>query len=348
MVGSKDLEPSHAPFFPNVFLHNQFRAKPQWPAPGTSLAGKIAIITGGNSGLGYEAGLQLLDLSLSRLILAVRSIERGEAAAAKLRRLYPHSTIDVWELEMSSYASIQAFTKRVDEQLPRLDMAILNAGVMRFHFQRVTSTGHEEIIQVNYLSTMLLALLLLPILKAKRAGPSPARLTIISAALTLNAKFPERAATPLLASFDDPRTFDRQERYQTSKLLAHMFMWNLVDYVSADDVIVNLADPAWVKGTELVRDGTGPVVRAAFKVFGATTGRTPRLGASCYVDAVINKGKEAHGCFLMSWSIHPFPAMLYTPEGRVVTQKVWDETLAELEFAGVRGILDSMRATLED
>ncbi|KAK0701120.1 hypothetical protein B0H67DRAFT_595868, partial [Lasiosphaeris hirsuta] len=88
---------------------------------------------------------------------------------------------------------------------------------------------------------MLLALSSSPSSKPS-AGPSPARLTIISAALTLNAKFPERAATPLLASFDDPRTFDRQERYQTSKLLAHMFMWNLVDYVSADDVIVNLAD----------------------------------------------------------------------------------------------------------
>lgn len=306
MVGSKDLEPSHAPFFPNVFFHNQFRAKPQWPAPGTSLSGKTAIITGGNTGLGYEAGLQLLDLDLSRLILAVRSVEKGKAAAAKLRRLHPESTIDVWELEMSSYPSIQAFAKRVDSQLPRLDMAILNAGVMRFNFQVVASTGHEEIIQVNYLSTMLLALLLLPILKTKRApGGEPARLTIISAALTLSAKFPNRDATPLLPSFDDPGTFDRQEHYISSKLLAHMFLWNLVDHVSADDVIVNLADPAWVKGTELIRDPRGPAVRAAFKLFGATTGRTPRVGASCYVDAVVNKGKEAHGCFLMSWRVHP-------------------------------------------
>jgi hypothetical protein len=38
--------------------------------------------------------------------------------------------------------------------------------------------------------------------------------------------------------------------------------------------------------------------------------------------------------------------MLYTPEGKIITQKAWDETLAELDFAGVRGILESMRAAI--
>jgi len=49
-------------------------------------------------------------------------------------------------------------------------------------------------------------------------------------------------------------------------------------------VIVNLADPAWVKGTQFTRDVKG---------------------ASCFADAVVNKGRESHGCFLMSWEVHP-------------------------------------------
>ena len=203
-----------------------------------------AIVTGGNTGLGYEAVLQLLGLKLTKLILAVRSLEKGGVAAAKFRKLYPKAAIEVWQLDMSSYPSIQAFASRVESQLSRIDIVLLNAGGMKLEFTPNKSTGHEETVQVNYLSTVLLAMLLLPILKAKgKTGGQPARLTIVNAALTLAAKFPNRDANPLLVSFDNPKNFDHQETYNSSKLLAHIFLWTLVDYVSADDVIVNLADP---------------------------------------------------------------------------------------------------------
>jgi NAD(P)-dependent dehydrogenase (short-subunit alcohol dehydrogenase family) len=247
MVGSKDLQPSNTPFYPNVFFHNQFRAKPQWPAANISLSGKTAIVTGGNTGLGYEAALQFLELDLSRLILAVRSLEKGEVAATKMRKQFPKAGIEVWLLDMSSYESIQTFTRRVEIHLDRLDIVLLNAGVIKLAFGTVKSTGHEETLQVNYLSTMLVAVLLLPILKTKRIpGSGPARLTIVNAALTLAAKFPNRDANPILPSFDDPKEFG-QETYNTTKLFAHMFLWNLVDYVAAEDIIINLADPAWCK-----------------------------------------------------------------------------------------------------
>lgn len=304
MVGSKDMQASTVPFS-KVFVHNQFRAKTQWPKPGTNLSGKRAIVTGGNTGLGYEAAVQLLDLKLSHLILAVRSLERGEAAAETLRRTHRKANIEVWLLDMSDYTSIQAFAHRVESQLLHIDIVLLNAGVIRLKFHTVKSTGHEEHLQVNYISTVLLAMLLLPTLKAK--GPSdgsPARLTIVSAALTLNAKFDNRDANPLFKSFDDPKQFHREETYNSSKLLAHFWLWNLVDYVSADDVIVNLADPAWCKGTNLTRDVSG-VMKIGVKIFGATTGRSPRVGASCFVDAIVNHGIESHGCFLMSWETHP-------------------------------------------
>ncbi|KAF4632198.1 hypothetical protein G7Y89_g5923 [Cudoniella acicularis] len=223
MVGSKDLQPSTTPFFPNVFINNQFRAKPQWPAPNTNLAGQTAIITGGNTGLGYEAAVQLLGLKLSHLILAVRSPEKGEAAAANLRKSHPKASIEVWQLDMCSYDSILGFARRVERRLSRIDIVLLNAGVGRLTFNKVKSTGHEEVLQVNYLSTVLLAILLLPILKTKGSpGRQPAHLTIVSAALTLAAKFPNRDTNPLLPSFDNPETFDPREHYNSSKLLAHI------------------------------------------------------------------------------------------------------------------------------
>lgn len=207
---------------------------------------------------------------------------------------------------MSEYSSIQAFCRRIESELERVDMVLLNAGVGAFKYVANKRTGHHECIQVNYLSTVLLAMLLLPILK--RNGPSngsPARLTIVNAAVTLVAKFPERDAVPVLAALDEPKNHG-MEIYQTSKLLAHMWLWKAVEYVDAEDVVVNLADCAWVKGTEFLRE-VGGVARVGLKIF-ELLGRTPRVGASCFVDAMVSKGKESHGCFLMSWKIHPVRA----------------------------------------
>lgn len=305
MVGSKDLPPpTHSSYLP-VFFHNQFIARPQWPAADANLSGRTAIITGSNTGLGYEAAVQLLALNLSHMILAVRSLDKGEHAASQLRQQYPKAEIEVWQLEMSSYESIRAFAGRVETQPWRPDIVILNAGVIGLNYDTVKSTGHEQTVQINYLSTVLLAILLLPILKAKRPDSShPAHLSIISAALTHAARFPHRDANPILPAFDDPKTYNAREQYMSSKVLVQMLFWKLIDYVSPDDVIFNLADPAWCKGTDLHRDATGGA-RIGVKAFGALTGRSLKVGASCYVDAVVNKDKESHGCFLMSWQAHP-------------------------------------------
>ncbi|PWY92224.1 short-chain dehydrogenase/reductase family protein [Aspergillus heteromorphus CBS 117.55] len=345
-MSSKELPPSTSPFFPNIFFYNQFRAKPSWPPASTNLTGQVAIITGGNAGLGYECAMQLLSLRLTHLILAVRSPSRGEAAASKLRHAYPKSTIDVWPLDMSSYDSIQTFTARISSQLPRLDTVILNAGVRHTNFLSVPGTGHEETIQVNYLSTVLLTILLLPILKTKSPSGIPGRITIINAALALLPKLPSvDDDAPLLKSFDSPAQYDANGHYCMSKLFAHAFLYKLVDYVSADDVVVNLADPAFVKGTGLIRD-VNTVGKVFMALFGALCGRTVKVGASTFVDAAVVKGKESHGCFLMSWKIEPFNSSLYTSDGERAVEQLWRETMDELAFADVRGVLQSMKKGL--
>src|SRR4051794_26079245 len=81
---------------------------------------------------------------------------------------------------------------------------ILNAGLSQIKFRINESTGHEEVFQVNYLSTALLAMLLLPTLKEKRANGLPGRLTIVSFGLAFTATFANQDAEPLISSFDDP------------------------------------------------------------------------------------------------------------------------------------------------
>ncbi|OQU94000.1 hypothetical protein CLAIMM_00425 [Cladophialophora immunda] len=346
MPSSKDLPPITTSFFPRLFIRNQFLAKPQRLPKGTDLSGKVVIITGGNTGLGFESACQLLSFNLSRLILAVRSPQKGAEAAKRLHATYPRATIDVWQLDMASYDSIQAFVRRAETDLSRLDIIILNSGRWAYNFSTMPGTGHEELFQINYLSTALLAILMLPVLRSKAPAGTPGRLTIVNAALSLDAKFPNKDKTPLIPSFDDPKAYDMSESYNTSKLLAHMFLWKLVDWVSADDVVVNLVDPGFVKGTQLARDAPGLIVFLG-NIFAALTARSTRDGASTYLDACLIKGKESHGCFIMGWQIKPielrFAAMLYKPEGKAVIEKLWRETIDELSFANVQPVLESMK-----
>lgn len=313
---SRSLELRSTKGMGRIFIESQFCTKIQKTSltPKTSLSEKTALITGGSDGLGLHAGRHLLSLNLSRLILAVRSAEKGERVAAQFRREFPSATIDVWPLEMTSYDSIQALAKRAATEFSgskRLDIAILNAGIVRDKLHVVESTGHCDIIQVNYLSTFLLAILLLPVLRHKptsgKKPSSPARLSIVNSGTAYGAKLPNRNRRPFLASFDDPKTWDMMEQYPASKLLGHLFFVRLLAHLPAgleDEVIFNLVDPGYCKGTALHRDATG-MVSFIIDLMKTLTARSQVDGAWTYVDAVVDKGKETHGCFVMDWEIRP-------------------------------------------
>jgi NAD(P)-dependent dehydrogenase (short-subunit alcohol dehydrogenase family) len=303
-MASKDMQPLTSGWWP-LFLKSQLCYKAP-PRPDIDLSGKVAIITGANQGLGFESARQFLSLRLSHVIITARSEAKGTAAVSKLQAQYPSATIEVWMLDMCSYESIQAFANRVESELPRLDIVILNAGRSKADFELVPSTGHEESMQVNYLSTMLLAMLLLPALKSKSPQGTPGRLSIISSGNTLFTKFTNSQRSPLLKSFDNVKTGagGGLHTYGATKLLCQMFVYKLVDYVSADDVIINLPDPGLTKGTGLNRDLPRIVAILASPIMGGIS-RTLKDGASSYVDATVVKGKETHGCFVMDWEIRP-------------------------------------------
>lgn len=288
-------------------MKSQFRTKPKAPPATTTLSGQTALVTGSNIGIGLECARQFLKLQVSHLILGVRSIERGEQAAAPLRKSYPNAKIEVWPLDMLSYKSVEAFAKRC-EGLGRLDVAVLNAGVTVANFVINESTGHEQILQVNYLSTALLSILLLPTLSKSVSGKkTPGRLTIVSSGMALMAQFPNIEAVPLLPSFDDGTGWDLNaatERYGTSKLLLLMFVSKISDLVDSEKVIVNAVDPGFVQGTGLHRH-LGVGFRAMFAVMKTLSARSLEQGAWAYVDAAVVEGKETHGCFMMDYKISP-------------------------------------------
>ncbi|KAK5747182.1 hypothetical protein LTR17_000317 [Elasticomyces elasticus] len=321
-----------------------FKTKPLPPPPSTTFAGQTAIITGSNQGLGLRCSEIMLEHHLNHLIMAVRSIDKGEKAASLLRKAHPSAKIDVWALDMLSYESVQSFAQRV-EQLQRLDVAILNAGYWEMGSWHIEpSTGHETTVQVNYISTALLAILLLPIMKrSSQASQRPGRLSIISSGLAMAAKFENANEVPLIPSFDRLGAFSvgaGQERYSTTKAMVCMLVYKLSQFITADQVIVNAVDPGFTKGTALLRGAKG-LMKIGVAAANATA-RTIDQGTWCYIDGIVTKGKESHGSYLTNWRVNSFPSLMYTPKGKQTTERLWEETLQELDFAGVRSVMKSL------
>lgn len=120
------------------------------PTPdGTNLAGKTIIITGGNSGLGLEAARQFIKLGASRVILACRSLSRGQEAVTLLRadpavqKANPKAVVEVFELDLSDYQSGLRFTEKIKKEVKELDILLNNGGQVVLKFEKASS-GHER------------------------------------------------------------------------------------------------------------------------------------------------------------------------------------------------------------
>lgn len=280
------------------------------------LGGRTAIVTGGNGGIGLECSRQLLDLGLTRLILAVRDEAKGEAArqaltATRTTALEPGQTVEVWKLDYASYESVTAFAQRVEHMSPRLDIAILNAGVNRGSFARNPTTGHEEDLQTNYLSTALLVLLLLRVFKKAQSAanppspspspsPSPGRIVVVSSDTAAWAKFDERKQEPLLQAFDNEAGWEKIGRYATTKLLGQLFVTELSRLVPPSLAVVNCANPGLCYGS-----GLGRELGLATAVFIRIVGRSAAVGARTLVHAAAKMDESSHGQYVEDGKLRP-------------------------------------------
>lgn len=141
------------------FIRDQYTNLPV-PQPPANIADATYIVTGANSGVGLECTKHLFRMGAKRIIMAVRSHRKGETALAAIQSETGRQDVgEVWELDLTSLDSVEAFTQRISV-LDRLDALIANAGVAMASFQVVE--GVELSLLVNVVSTMLLAFRALP------------------------------------------------------------------------------------------------------------------------------------------------------------------------------------------
>ena len=158
------------------FLKAQFTALPY---PETSFKGQTIIVTGANVGLGLEAARHFARLGAGKVILACRSISKGEEACRSIEETTGAKGVcETWALDLSNFDSVKEFARKA-AQLERLDVVVENAGVALGTYTQAEVM--EMTVAVNVVGTFLLALNLLPVLRksAEKTGLVP-RLTIVT------------------------------------------------------------------------------------------------------------------------------------------------------------------------
>ena len=182
--------------------------------------GRVVIVTGGNSGIGYEAALALAG-KRAQVILTARSMEKGEAAARSIREKYPQANVVVMQLDLADLKSVRNFAQTFLATYKQLDILINNAGVMALP-KRKTVDGFEMQFGTNHLGHFALTGLLLPSLKATPNG----RIVTVSSGVHVSGDM----------HFDDlqwEKSYERWSAYAQSKLANLLFAYELQRQLSA-------------------------------------------------------------------------------------------------------------------
>lgn len=333
------------------FLGGQYFGRPSFPP--ADLLGKTMIITGGNVGLGFEAAKHLVALNLSTLILACRDTKKGEAAKALiLSSTSKKPDVQVWPVDLDSYASVLAFCKRASTTLPRLDALIANAGAEFANF--ATSEGLEQSLTINVLSTYLMAFALLPKLKSTSTTHDvDTTLSIVGSMIHVFGPDTQLTSVPantsVLDALSDEKTADMASRYPLSKLIAHLVFLQFATHVdnnantsSSNDktsqqgqVIVNLVNPGWC-ATSLGRHKPEPFVQ---RIMAMIFRRTGEMGSRTLVHGALS-GRESDGKYLSECQVKEQSTYVRSEEGKEMSRRLWKEVVERLERVerGITGI----------
>jgi NAD(P)-dependent dehydrogenase (short-subunit alcohol dehydrogenase family) len=291
------------------------------------LSTHTALVTGGNSGLGFETA-QALAAAGARVLLACRNAEKAEAAIARIRAAHPAGRVEPVALDLASLASVRTAAQRVRTTCPRLDLLINNAGVMAVPYTR-TADGFELQLGVNHLGHFALTgLLLESLLRADGA-----RVVSVSSLV-------HYAGRLQLDDLQSERRYDKWAAYAQSKLANLLFAFELgrkLGRVGARAISV-ACHPGYAStqlqlvGPELERS----VLKASlFRASNALFAQSAVAGAQSTLAAATASNAKNGDCY--------GPRLLYGAPARVATHpRARDEALASAlwarssELTGVR------------
>lgn len=245
-----------------------------------SQAGKTVLITGANSGTGFETAREFAGKN-AKVVMAVRNLEKGNDAAAKIKKDFPKADVTVMKLDLSSLASVRNFANDFNAKHDKLDILINNAGVMVPPYSK-TEDGFELQFGTNHLGHFALTGLLLDLLLKTENS----RVVTMSSMAHKGGK----------VNFDDlhrEKKYKKMETYGQSKVANLFFTYELQRKLEAigSKTIAVAAHPGWAV-TNLSQNHK--LFEIAAPIFGqnALQGAWPLLYAATASDV---KGGDYYG-----------------------------------------------------
>ncbi|XP_066302833.1 retinol dehydrogenase 14-like [Branchiostoma lanceolatum] len=270
-----------------------------------SLKDKTAIVTGANTGIGFEVAKDLARRG-AKVILACRNEARAEAAVAEIVKDTGNENVMTSKLDLASLSSVREFSQKMKEGETRLDILVNNAGevlcffvctgkntifaktfVLRvtgmFTEKSTTEDGFDTMLQVNHLGHFLLTNLLLDLLKTS----APSRVVVVSSDAYKSGRI----------NFEDinaEKSYDAFPAYAQGKLANVLFIRELARRLEGTGVTTYAVHPGFVK-TEIWRYIPGmygwkfTVMKPMFRLMMAAFSRTPEQGAQTVIHCAVEE-----------------------------------------------------------
>ncbi|MFF9012590.1 SDR family NAD(P)-dependent oxidoreductase [Streptomyces sp. NPDC014870] len=238
---------------------------------------RVAVVTGANTGLGFETARSLAARGAT-VVMAVRNVEKGKAAAARITDAVPGADVTVQGLDLASLESVREAAAELRDAHPRIDLLINNAGVM-YTPKQTTRDGFESQFGTNHLGHFALTGLLLERLLPV-AGSRVVTVSSVGHRI--------RAAI----HFDDlqwERSYSRVPAYGQSKLANLMFTYELQRRLAGRDTTVAVAAHPGMADTELMRYAPRPL-RVAVSAVGPLVLQSTEMGALPVLRAATDPG----------------------------------------------------------
>ena len=196
------------------------------------LSGRVALVTGANSGMGKETARELARMG-ALVVLGCRNNERGQAAANEIIETTGTDGAVVMPVDLSSLDSVRAFVDAFHERFPKLDVLVNNAAAS-LRTRQITPEGFERQWATNVLGPHLLTTLLLPALEASGHG----RIVTVSSVAA--------GSLDLSDTQYETRRYSGIGAYRASKQASRMLTWALADQLKDKPVTVNALSPGYV------------------------------------------------------------------------------------------------------